>query len=246
VQAGGTQQIDNDRTMVPSCNNNDNNYNNCNCLRIIKRVFEIEVIFSQLQEFIDYNSINSLLNSTKIFRSIKKQSYYWKLNKLYSTKYYRCSFWGANALDMSFRLELHTLLTNTNKQLSLDLSFSQGRIDVRTIANVNALNIRGCHELRNSIYMLGNIQTLNITKCDFSQFDCSVLDGVQNLLWLNAHNGDIYNYIYRGEDDDDDDDDNDDNDDDNDDNDDYDDYDDDDDYQPHYDQDEIDELYGTH
>jgi hypothetical protein len=76
--------------MAPNYNNNTNNNINCTGSVNIRRVFEIEPIFRQLHEFIDYKSINSLLNSTKSFEDIKKRSYYWKLNKLYSTKYYRC------------------------------------------------------------------------------------------------------------------------------------------------------------
>jgi hypothetical protein len=69
--------------FITKCNVNDNSGSSSSsdsssdgCLKIMKKVLEIEPIFSQLQEFIDYKSINNLLNSTKSFEDIKKLHYY--------------------------------------------------------------------------------------------------------------------------------------------------------------------------
>jgi hypothetical protein len=191
VQAEITQQTNHKNSdMVSNYNSNTNNNINCPGSTNCRRVFEIEPIFRQLQEFIDYKSINSLLNSTKSFESIKKRSYYWKLNKLYSTKFYRFSAGGRNTFDTRFKLKLDSLLTNVNIQLSLNLSSSEGPIDVSAVANMNALNLRGC---RVTDFTSCNVQTLDIRKCGFgfAPFP-DVLGGVQNLLWLDSHDGDVY------------------------------------------------------
>jgi hypothetical protein len=110
----------------------------------------------------------------------------------YSIKYYRCSAGGTNTFDTRFKLKLNSLLTNVNKQLSLNLSliFSL-RIDINAIANVNALNLRGSRNVVN-FSSLGRVRTLDIRKCDNAEFDFSVFGGDQNLLWLQAHDGNIF------------------------------------------------------
>jgi hypothetical protein len=77
-----------------------------------------------------------------------------------------------------------------NKQLSSNLSYSDGPIDVSAVANMNALNLKGCSATN---FNSCNVQTLDIRKCGFGGSPFSdVLGGVQNLLWLDAHNGDVY------------------------------------------------------
>jgi hypothetical protein len=169
-----------------------------------------------LQEFVDYTSINNLLNTTKSFEIIKKQSYYWKLDMTYSLKYYCSLAGGTNTFDRRFKLKLNSLLTNVNKQLSLNLSNLESRIDMSVIANVNALNLKGSRNVVN-FSSLGKVQTLDIRKCDSNQFDFSVFGGVQNLLWLDAHDGDDFHDDDDDNDDDDDDDEDEDDDDDDDD-----------------------------
>jgi hypothetical protein len=163
---------------------------NC-CIETIRKVLFIEPIFSILQEFLSYESINSLLNATSLLKKLKKIKFYWKLNRDSSRKYYH---------DQIYRLSVDSLISNVNSQLSLDMSFSEEIVDVSVLGNVNALCLRGCYGVTD-VSLLGRVQTLDVRKCNTDMFYFSALGSVQNLFWHDAHNGDIY-HGYNSNDDD--------------------------------------------
>jgi hypothetical protein len=80
-------------------------------LKLFKVLF-IEPIFHQLQEFLSYKSMNSLLKATSLFQKLKKMKFYWTLNRDSSRKYYH---------DKIYRLSVDSLISNVDSQLSLDL-----------------------------------------------------------------------------------------------------------------------------
>jgi hypothetical protein len=103
-----------------------------------------DILFEQLQGYTDYDSINSLLNVSKQYENVKKAKYYWKLKRNYSLKYYS---------EKKFRSEVQSVLTDVNKQLSLNLD-SAGGIDVSALSSVTSLMTDDCLG-RNDILDLG-------------------------------------------------------------------------------------------
>lgn len=103
-----------------------------------------DTLFEQLQGYADYDSINSLLNASKQYESVKKKKYYWKLKRKYSMKYYS---------EERFRSDIQLVLTDVNKQLSLNLD-SAGGVDVSALSSVISLMTDDCLG-RNDILDLG-------------------------------------------------------------------------------------------
>lgn len=123
---------------------------NMRCSPLIRNLHLLIEIFNE------YISLKHLLSSSIVFKEYKKTYVYWKLNRKYSFKYY---------CDIEFKLNLDSLICETNKNLSLNLSekqeedmdgemvdlctFNSDNIkDVRGLADVHTLDIRGCINIK--------------------------------------------------------------------------------------------------
>jgi hypothetical protein len=95
-----------------------------------------DLIFQQLNELLNETNIgtNNLLNVSKKFESLKKEHFYFKLNRKYSLTYKNSSLYR----------ERLSLRTNSKKQLSLDLSEFLGLHDVSAHADVRDIDLSRC------------------------------------------------------------------------------------------------------
>jgi hypothetical protein len=166
--------------VVTSTNNGTSN--------LIDTTVLVGLLLEQLQGYVDYNSINNLLNVSKEYRLVKKANYYWKLNKEYSLKYYN---------EDLFRWKLkYLLLTDTSRQLSLDLAAAAEMPygsasnfsnlchintirDVNVLRNIHSLDLSGCHELID-VRPLRNGHSLNLSRCT-GVIDVSALGNIYDL-----------------------------------------------------------------
>lgn len=180
-------------------------------------VIAIDSLFDQLQDYLNYDSINNLLNASKKLQSEKNSRYYLELNYEYSVEYH---------CKDTFRCQLNSMLTDVNKQLSLnfryyddlinvsalgnvhslDLSHCINLVDVSALYNVQSLDISNCQQI-NNVSNLGNVLSLDISYCDgitdFSalgyvhSLNASHCSGVTNVSDLgNVHPLDI-SYCHR-------------------------------------------------
>lgn len=159
-------------------------------LPLFHKVILNDLIFQQLQDLLDDTSVgtNQLCNVSRKYKILKKENFCWKLNRKYSFTYFSSS---------QYRDRI-SLLMNTNKQLTLDLSNSLEVYDVNGLANVYAIDLNRCHNVIDvsalkTIHILnlshctgirdfsalGNVYNLNLTGCAIT--DCSALSSVHIL-----------------------------------------------------------------
>jgi hypothetical protein len=132
----------------------------------------------------NYINVNNLLNVSRSFRVIKKENFYFKLNKKYSLEYYH---------NKAFKAILSTLLANTRTQLSINLSRKNSAIgyllnstwrikiiDVSGLHDLHTLNLSNCGRIRD-INALSNTHTLYLSGC------CNIRDvsGLHNVNILS-------------------------------------------------------------
>lgn len=123
---------------------------------------------SSLHKNNNYINVNNLLNVSSSFRVIKKENFYFRLNKKYSLEYYH---------SKAFKTTISRLLANTRTQLSLNLSRKNSAIgyllnstsrskiiDVSGLQNLHTLNLSNCGRIRD-INALSNTHTLYLSGC---------------------------------------------------------------------------------
>jgi hypothetical protein len=95
------------------------------------------LLFQEIKESLndDVMGTNNLLNVSIKFQKLKKEHFYWKLNKQYSRYYYTSS---------PYR-ERITLVMKTTKQLSLTLNICSEVVDVSILADIHTLELRNCN-----------------------------------------------------------------------------------------------------
>ena len=128
-------------------------------------------IYRIINEFV---CLNSLLNTTKKLDDIKKELYYWKLNKCYSLQFYECE---------KFRNDLLLRTQMSNKQIDINLNNCLNINDVSVLRNVHTLNLGECLYIKD-VSALGNVHTLDLNSCQNIK-DVSALGNVHtlNLSW---------------------------------------------------------------
>lgn len=144
---------------------------------LFNRVISTNGIFQELRGFLDENTnnvkpeikhfyaknsdMNNLMNVSRVFREIKKAEFYWQLSRKHSVEYFRNVF---------YKSILDSLFTNTQRQVSIDLShFSLIRDEgdlsnVSALGNVHTLKLCGSRKLCN-VSSLGNIHSLDLSFC---------------------------------------------------------------------------------
>jgi hypothetical protein len=184
IIAGGGTDSGQSRNNAVSCNSNSDNMRinasaeNMPGRAVTKRSNSIlfdtlvltDILFEQLQGYADYDSINSLLNASKQYESVKKAKYYWKLKRNYSLKYHA---------EKKFRSEVQLVLTDVNKQLSLNLD-SAGGIDVSAMSGVISL-MTDDRLGRNDILDLGRRYKLSNGQCFQGITDVSTIGSVHSV-----------------------------------------------------------------
>lgn len=155
-----------------SCNDDSES----NDIPLFDRVILNDLIFHKIEGFLNDTNIdaNNLLNVCKKFEIMKKEKFYWKLNRKYSAEYYHCSI---------FKIRLDSLLTSTRTQLSLtfkkttDMGYyfdSEGVqiqkrypeiTDVNSLGNIHELDLSKCREV-SDVSALGAVHILNISGCN--------------------------------------------------------------------------------
>jgi hypothetical protein len=146
-------------------------------------VILIGILFEQLQRYVDYSSINNLLNASKKYKVVKQVNCYWKLNRKYSMKYYNEDLFRWNFLSI-----------DTNRQLSLNLALVEGSNsetyasnlryintirDVNAICNIHSLDLTGCCLLID-VGPLCNGHSLNLSRCS-NVIDVTALRNIYDL-----------------------------------------------------------------
>jgi len=102
-------------------------------------------LFNYINEF---TSINNLIKTCKFFYQFKKNLYYWKLTIEYSKKFYYNI--------ENFREKINLLITDSNKQLSINFCFR--------LRYIHKLNLSACSNIT-YVSMLGNVHILNLSAC---------------------------------------------------------------------------------
>jgi hypothetical protein len=130
----------------------------------VRVIFE-DCVFQQIRDFLGYTDMfkfvsytdtNNLLNVSVRFQTIKKAKYYWKLNKEYSLKYHD---------DEDFKIRLNSLLTRSERQLSLNLENCDGVHDISVLSNIHSLNLNSCRNLT-TMKAPGKIHKLDLSNCN--------------------------------------------------------------------------------
>jgi hypothetical protein len=114
------------------------------------------LLFQEIKESLN-NSVmgtNNLLNISIKFQELKKEHFYWNLNKQYSRYYYT---------SLPYR-ERITLLMKTTRQLSLDLNSCSEIVDVSVLADIHTLDLRNCYSILD-VSLLGGVYELNLSGC---------------------------------------------------------------------------------
>ena len=132
----------------------------------MNNVFFNQDLTGFIQKFID---IKNLLDTSKKFNNIKKNIYLWKLNRMYSYKYY---------YDNIFRNKIHDKITNIKQIYKLDFTNSDIS-DVSIIKNTHILILYGCFNIKN-VDALGNVYELDLSYCE-NIVDVSKLKNVHTL-----------------------------------------------------------------
>lgn len=139
-----------------------------------------DLIFEKLKDYIDdNNSICSLLNTLKTFEGLKKLKFYWNINLTYSKKYY---------VGGDFKLKLDSIIDESWKQLSLNLSYCDEISDVSALGHVNSLNLSECRNVID-VSDLGSLHFLNLSHCN-NVSDVSALGNVHSLDLSGSYNVD--------------------------------------------------------
>jgi hypothetical protein len=125
-------------------------------------------------------------------QELKKEHFYWKLNKQYSRCYYTSS---------PYR-ERITLLMNTKSQLSLNLDGHSKVVDVSVLADIHTLDLSNCNNI-SDVSLLGGVYKLNLTSC--KNLDNVGALGQVHSLYLGGSNvvdvsslGEVYTLIISG------------------------------------------------
>ena len=118
---------------------------------------------------------DKLLETCRFAYQIKRRVSIYNLKRTYSLKYYN---------DAAFRNLVLQTITDSRKQLHLNLS-SYGDIitDVSALGNVHTLNLSRCDKIED-VSALGNVHTLDLSYCT-KITDVSALG--------NVHTLDLYN-----------------------------------------------------
>jgi hypothetical protein len=162
---GNDEKIKINNTQNTAIDNSDH-------ISLFYQVITNDLIFQQLQEFLNDTNIgtNNLLNvSKRCFHHLKKENYYWKLNRQYSLIYY---------LSLKYRESILTLM-NTRRQLSLDLSNRSIIVDVSVLSEEYDLNLSKCLNLID-VRPLSKVHILNLSRCQ-SLIDVRALSDVPRL-----------------------------------------------------------------
>jgi hypothetical protein len=108
-------------------------------------------LFRDLNEYIN---LWNLSITCKLFSESKKYLTY-KLNRIYSLKYYK---------DKYFRTKILKKIFNPQKQLYIDLSKYNSITNVSILGNVYSLNLSGCEKIID-VRPLRNVKILNLSGC---------------------------------------------------------------------------------
>jgi hypothetical protein len=114
------------------------------------------LLFKEIKELLNDTNIgsNNLLNVSRKFQELKKEQFYWMLNKEHSRCYYTSS---------PYR-ECITLLMNTKRQLSLDLNTCPEVVDVSVLADMHTLDLSNCNNI-SDVSLLSGVYQLNLSYC---------------------------------------------------------------------------------
>lgn len=123
-----------------------------------------------------YTCINALFDTNRSYNSMKKQNIYIELKFNNSVKYKDC---------FDYRCRINSLISNTSKQLSLNLKapyhsdFSQVTDNqLEYLGLVHTLILENCQEITKVIY-LKNVSFLNLTGCshivDFGELESGTI-----------------------------------------------------------------------
>lgn len=192
-------------TDVDNLNSEGSHMDNMTVTSLFHKVILTDVLFQQICGFLinadpknlvsiylglgpilyknNHININNLLNVSGKFGILKKEKFYWKLNKKYSKSYY---------YDDIYKSKLDSLLTDTGTQLSLNLSRQISTLgsllnsswhpkisDVSSLGNVHTLYLHRCNSIKD-VSALGNIHTLSLSGCRNIR-DVTALDKVHTL-----------------------------------------------------------------
>lgn len=143
--------------------------------------FSTNELFQQIQDFLNCSntSMNNLLNVSRKFQILKRTKFYWNLNRKYSAKYYNNTEILRLNGEISFKMRLEFLLTDTRIQLSLNLSSSSYLTDVKTLGCLHTLNLSCCTKLKD-VQALCDVYDLNLSDC-YNIIDVSKLANVNTL-----------------------------------------------------------------
>jgi hypothetical protein len=114
---------------------------------LIDKITLTDLLFEQLQRYVNYSTINNLLNLSKKYKGVKKLQFFWKLNNKYSVKYYR---------ENDFKFKLNALLDDVNRQLSLDFGGYDSIWDVTSLRNIYSLDLSFCYRYMQYTYFFTN------------------------------------------------------------------------------------------
>jgi hypothetical protein len=114
------------------------------------------LLFREIKEFLNNTNIsaNNLLNVSRKFKELKKDHFYWKLNKKYSLIYYNSS---------PYRERIR-LLIKTKRQLSLNLYHNSEVVDVSVLADIHTLDLSYCDNITD-VSLLGGVYKLDLSDC---------------------------------------------------------------------------------
>jgi len=158
-----------------------NSIGNMNHKILFDEIILNDLLFQKISEYLNNTNMSEnnilnilIMNVSKKFQGLKKDHFYWKLNKKYSLIYYNSS---------PYR-ERITSLVKTKKQLSLNLSGYREVVDVSDLADVHTLNLRFCNNI-SDVSALGGVYKLNLTDCK-RVIDVSALGQVHHLILRNS------------------------------------------------------------
>jgi hypothetical protein len=105
---------------------------------LIDKITLTDLLFEQLQRYVNYSTINNLLNLSKKYKGVKKLQFFWKLNNKYSVKYYR---------ENDFKFKLNALL---------DFGGYDSIWDVTSLRNIYSLDLSFCYRYMQYTYFFTN------------------------------------------------------------------------------------------
>jgi hypothetical protein len=146
--------------MADNCSNSGNNkladIGNMNKKTLFYQIILNGLLFQEIKKLLNNTCIgsNNLLNVSRKFQEIKKEHFYWKLNKQYSRCYYTSSPYRGYI----------TLLMNTKRQVSLNLDGYSEVVDVSVLANIHTLDLSNCNNI-SDVSLLGGVYKLDLSGC---------------------------------------------------------------------------------